>query len=70
MAETHKKIDDEIVEITTTFDAPESTVIEWDRAELQTELDHIPDRLAEAQGSVDAVNERKAKLIEILKVFN
>lgn len=70
MAKTYGKIDDNTVEITTTFDTPEPTIVNHDRAELQTELDHIPDRKAQAQENLDAVNEREQELIEILKVFN
>lgn len=44
-------------------------IVERDRAELQTELDHIPDRKAEIQEQLDRVNERKAELIKILEVF-
>lgn len=61
------KIDDQTVEITTTTTT--ETIFQYDRAELQTELDHIPDRLSELQKQIDEVNERKAELIEILKVF-
>ncbi len=68
MSETYKKIDDNTVEITTTTE-PVETKARQDKAELQTELDHIPDRLAELQKQVDAVNERKDELVEILKVF-
>lgn len=74
------KIDDKTVEVTTittsTSESPErtsttiSTVVEkFDRAVVKTELDHIPDRKAEIQKQLDAVNEREAELIEILKVF-
>lgn len=64
---TAVKIDDQTVEITTTKNTV--TVIERDKAELQTELDHIPDRKAEIQKQLDAVNERETELITILGVF-
>ncbi len=66
MPEIYEKIDDNTVRITTTT---EPTTEDRDRAELQTELDHIPDRLAELQEQVDAVNGHKDRLVEILKVF-
>ena len=66
--QTVVKIDDQTVEITTTTTT--ETVIQYDRAELQTELDHIPDRKAEIQERLDMVNAREAELIEILKVFD
>lgn len=68
ITQTVRKIDDQTCEITTTTTT--ETVIQRDRAELQTELDHIPDRKAEIQKRLDIVNEREAELIEILKVFN
>ena len=68
MAETYKKIDENTVEITTTI--PEKvTKIERDRAELQTELDHLPDRLMELQKQMDSANKEKQRLINILDVF-
>lgn len=66
---TYKKIDDNTVEQTETFDLPEPVVTEYDKAELQTELDHIPDRKAEAQEQFDAVREREKVLKEMLGVF-
>lgn len=65
--QTIVKIDDQTVEITTTTTT--ETIVQYDRAELQTELDHIPDRKAAIQEQLDLVNEREAELIEILKVF-
>lgn len=67
VVQTIVKINDQTCEITTTTTT--ETVIQYDRAELQTELDHIPDRKAEIQKQLDVVNEREAELIEILKVF-
>jgi hypothetical protein len=66
MAETYKKIDDKTVEITTTVPP---TVVERDKAELQTELDHIPDRLAELQEQIDEIDTSQTRLTSILKVF-
>lgn len=66
--QTIVKIDDQTCEITTVTTI--TNVVQRDRAELQTELDHIPDRKAEIQKQLDVVNEREAELIEILKVFN
>lgn len=70
MSETYKKIDDNTVKVTETFDLPEPMVTEYDKAELQTELDHIPDRKTEIQEQLDAVNERENELKEMLGVFN
>jgi hypothetical protein len=66
MAKTYKKIDDETIEITI---VPDSIVEERDRAELQTELDHIPDRKEEIQEQLDIVDKRESELITMLKVF-
>ncbi len=69
MADTYKKIDDNTVEISTT--TPEVTnAANHNKAVLQTELDHVPDRKDEIQIQFDAVVEREAELIEILEVFN
>ena len=68
VVQTVVKIDEQTCEITTTTTT--ETITRHDRAELQTELDHIPDRLAELQKRIDEVNEREAELIEILKVFD
>lgn len=67
IVQTVVKINGQTCEITTTTTT--ETIIQHDRAELQTELDHIPDRLTELQEQIDRVNKRKAELIEILKVF-
>ena len=61
------KIDDQTCVITTTTTT--ETMVLYNRAELQTELDHIPDRKAEIQEQLDAVNEREVELIEILEIF-
>lgn len=62
------KIDKQTCKITTTTTT--ETVIQYDRAELQTELDHIPGRKAEIQEQLNVINAREAELIEILKVFD
>ena len=64
---TAVKIDDNTVEITTTKTTV--TVVERDRAELQTEQDHIPDRIAELQKQIDDLNERSAEIDAIMAVF-
>ena len=61
------KIDDQTCEITTTTTT--ETVVQYDRAVIQTELDHIPDRKAENLKQLHDIEEREAELIEILKVF-
>lgn len=67
ITQTIMKINDQTCEITTTTTT--EVIIQYDRAELQTELDHIPERKVEIQKQLDAVNAREAELIEILKVF-
>lgn len=69
MAEIYKKIDDKTVEVTTIIPEDVSKE-ERDRAELQTELDHIPDRKEELQDQLDIVEKREAELTAILKVFD
>lgn len=68
IVQTVVKIDDQTCEITTT--TTNETVVQYDKAVLQTELDHIPDRKADIQKQLDKVNEREAELIEILKIFD
>lgn len=67
IVKTVVKINDQTVEITTITTT--EAVIQYDRAELQTELDHILDRKVEIQKQLDLVNEREAELIKILEVF-
>ncbi len=67
VARTVVKIDNQTVEITTTTTT--ETIVRHDRAELQTELDHIPDRIAELQQRISEINKRRVELMEILKVF-
>lgn len=68
MSETYRKINDRVLIVTTTSE-PVINEVERDRAEIQTELDHIPDRLAELQKQIDEVNGRKDKLTRMLGVF-
>ena len=62
-----KKIDDKTLEVTTVTTT--TNVQKFDKAVLQTELDHIPDRRAELQEQMDAVDEREAELITMLEIF-
>jgi len=62
-----KKLDDKTLEITTVTTS--TSVVEFDKAVLQTELDHISDRRAEVQKQMDAIDAREAELIELLAVF-
>lgn len=64
---TVKKLDDKTLEVTTVTTS--TNVQEFDKAVLQTELDHISDRRAELQKQMDAVDEREAELIELLANF-
>lgn len=64
------KVDDQTVRITTTITTtPAASSQDFDRAELQTELDHLPDRRAELQKQMDALDEREAELRAMLEVF-
>jgi len=63
-------VDDRTVEIVTTVSVtPAETVQEYDRAVLQTELDHMPDRIARIQEQMDAAIARRDELVKILGVF-
>ena len=62
-----KKIDDKTIEVTTVTTS--TSVVEFDKAVLQTELDHIPDRRAELQKQMEDIDEREAELIELLANF-
>lgn len=66
---TYRKIDNRTVEATEVFALPEPVVTEYDKAELQTELGHIPDRFAEIQKQFDIVSERENELKDMLDVF-
>lgn len=67
MTKRYKKIDDETLEVTTT---PEPIIERIGREELQTELDHIPDRKAENQKQLDSIDKREVVLKAILKIFD
>ena len=63
-------VDARTVKVTTTIaTTPAAREIKYDRAVLQTELDHMVDRKAEIQKQMDAANEREAELIKMLEVF-
>ena len=63
-------VDAKTVEIVTTVAVtPAETVEEYDRAVLQTELDHLSGRRAEIQKQMDECDAREAELIKILSVF-
>ena len=64
---TVKKLDAKTLEVTTTTTTVNA--VKYDKAVLQTELDHIPDRRAELQKQMDAIDEREAELIELLANF-
>ena len=63
-------VDEKTVKVTTTITTtPAAREVDYDKAVLQTELDHIPDRRAALQKQMDAVDEREAELIKMLEVF-
>ena len=62
-----KKLNDKTLEVTTTTTTVEK--VELDRAVLQTELDHIPDRRAEVQKQMDAIDAREVELKDLLAAF-
>lgn len=62
-----KKVDSNTLEVTITTTTVEKVV--YDKAVLQTELDHIPERIAELQKQIDVINERKAELEELIKAM-
>lgn len=65
---TAQKIDDNTVEITTTV--PEKiTKVQFNRAVLQTEFDHIPERKAKHQVEIEALDERAVEITKMLSVF-
>lgn len=64
---TVKKLDDKTIKVTTVTTS--TAVVEFDKAVLQTELDHIPDRRAAIQEQMNAIDEREAELIELLAAF-
>ena len=65
-----KYVDEQTVDIVTTVTTTAAVQSQtFDRAVLQTELDHMIDRIAAAQKQMDEALERKAELILILGVF-
>ena len=63
-------VDAQTVKVTTTIVAtPKVQEVKYDKAVLQTELDHLPDRRAEIQKQMDECNAREAELIKMLEVF-
>jgi len=63
-------VDEKTVKVTTTIVAtPKVREVEYDKAVLQTELDHIVDRKAEIQKQMDECDAREAELIKMLEVF-
>ena len=63
-------VDEKTVKVTTTIvETPKVREVEYDRAVLQTEIDHLSDRRAEIQKQIDALDEREAELIKMLSVF-
>ena len=63
-------VDEKTVRVTTTITTtPAAREIEYDKAELQTELDHIADRRAEIQKQLDECDAREAELLKMLEVF-
>ena len=64
-------VDEQTVKVTTTIVAtPKMQEVKYDRAVLQTELDHLVDRRAEIQKQMDECDAREAELIKMLEVFN
>jgi len=64
-------VDEQTVKVTTTIVAtPKVQEVKYDRAVLQTELDHLVDRRAEIQKQMDECDAREAELIKMLEVFN
>jgi len=68
---TVKKLDEKTIEVTTTITTVNTNTVKHDKAVLQTELDHIPDRKAIIQDRYDndmaATNEREAELLAAFK---
>ena len=60
----YKKLDAQTLEVTTTMTTVNKVIL--DKAELQTELDHIPDHIAEYQKQIDALNERALEIQSML----
>jgi len=63
-------VDEQTVKVTTTIVAtPKVQEVKYDKAELQTELDHMVDRRAGLQKQIDECDAREAELIKMLEVF-
>ena len=62
-----KKIDDKTLEVTTTTTTVDKVL--HDKAELQTRLAHIPERIAALQERIDDLNEEAAELQTMLDVL-
>ena len=62
-----EKIDDKTVKVTVTTTT--IRVSEQDKAELQTEKDHIPEQIVKLNEQIDTLNERSAEIDKILSVF-
>ena len=63
-------VDEQTLKITTTLTTtPAVREQKYNRAVVQTELDHMPDRIASIQKDMDAALARKAELIKMLEVF-
>jgi len=63
-------VDDQTVKVTTTLTTtPAASAVEYNKAVLKTELDHMVDRKAEDQKRVAATLAREAELILMLEVF-
>jgi len=63
-------VDEQTVDIVTTVTTTQAVQIEKrDRAELQTELDNMVDRIAAAQKQMDEALARRDELVKILGVF-
>jgi len=63
-----KKLDDQTLEVRTTTTTIQT--VEHDKAELQTELDHIPGGIANLDEQITALDERAVELqamIDVLK---
>ena len=64
-------VDEQTIKVTTTIVAtPKVQEVKYDKAELQTELDHMVDRRAGLQKQIDECDAREAELIKMLEVFN
>lgn len=62
-----KKLNSQTLEAKTTTITTETVL--HDKAELQTELDHIPEQIARHQGHIDRLNDRAVELQDMLDVL-